>query len=297
MRRRARRNDGAMTELQIREATIEDAGACARIMWDAFETFATAHNFPVEPGTPEFTDLQMGAMLSTDGIFGVVAERDGKVLGSALQDERGAIVGVGPVSTDPATQDARVGRALMEALLQRSRERDVAGVRLVQTAYNYRSLSLYAKLGFAVREPLSVFQRPPDAVAVPTTSVRVATIEDVDACDDLCRRVHGHDRHPEVQGAVDRGIASVVERRGEITGYATGLGYIGHAVGYSDDDIIAMLCAAETFVGLGVLVPSRNTRLMTWCLDVGLRFVQQSTLMSIGLYNEPQGAWLPSIGY
>jgi hypothetical protein len=32
-------------------------------------------------------------------------------------------------------------------------------------------------------------------------------------------------------------------------------------------------------------------------LNGGLRLVQQSTLMTIGLYNEPKGAWLPSIGY
>jgi predicted N-acetyltransferase YhbS len=283
--------------MQIRWATADDAGACARIMWDAFETFATAHNFPIEPGTPEFTDVQMQAMLSTDGIFGLVAERDGDILGSALQDERGAIVGVGPVSVDPRVRDGRVGRVLMEGLLQRCRERDVAGVRLVQTAYNYRSLSLYAKLGFAVREPLSVFQGSPQAAAVPGTTVRPAILGDVAACDDLCRQVHGHDRHADVQAAVDRRIASVAERGGAISGYTTGLGYIGHAVGRTDDDVIALLQSAEMFTGLGVLVPSRNTALMAWCLNAGLHLVQQSTLMSIGLYNEPQGAWLPSIGY
>jgi predicted N-acetyltransferase YhbS len=283
--------------MRIRRATADDAGACARIMWDAFETFATAHSFPIEPGTPEFTDFQMRAMLSTDGIVGLVAERDGEILGSAFQDERGTIVGVGPVSVDPTARDGRVGHALMETLLQRSRERDVAGVRLVQTAYNYRSLSLYAKLGFAVREPLSVFRGSPHAAAVPGTTVRPAIPDDVDACDDLCRQVHGHDRHAEVQSSVDRGMASVVERDGAISGYTTGLGYIGHAVGRTDDDIIALLQYAEMFTGLGVLVPSRNTVLMAWCLNAGLRLVQQSTLMTIGLYNEPQGAWLPSIGY
>jgi predicted N-acetyltransferase YhbS len=286
-----------MNGLVIREATADDAETCGRIMWDAFETFATAHNFPIEPGSPEFTDFQMQAMLSTDGIFGVVAKRGGDILGSALQDERGTIIGIGPVSVDPGVRDGRVGRALMEALLQRCRERDVAGVRLVQTAYNYRSLSLYAKLGFAVREPLSVFQGSPNAAGLPGITVRPAIPDDVDACDDICRRVHGHDRHAEVQGAVDRGIASVAERGGEITGYTTGLGYIGHAIGKTDDDVIALLQSAETFTGLGVLVPSRNTALMSWCLNAGLRLVQQSTLMSIGLYNEPQGAWLPSIGY
>ena len=133
--------------MQIRRATPDDADACARAMFDAFEKLATDHAFPIEPESREFTDFQLKALLTTDGIYALVAERDGEILGSAFQDERGKIVGVGPVSVDPAVQDGGVGRTLMEALLQRSRERAVAGVRLVQTAYHYRSLSLYAKLG------------------------------------------------------------------------------------------------------------------------------------------------------
>jgi hypothetical protein len=50
-------------------------------------------------------------------------------------------------------------------------------------------------------------------------------------------------------------------------------------------------------MGLGILVPSRNGELLRWCLGHGLRIVQQSTLMTIGLYTEPAGAWLPSIVY
>ena len=45
----------------------------------------------------------------------------------------------------------------------------------------------------------------------------------------------------------------------------------------------------------GVLVPSRNSGLLQWGLSHGLRIVQQSTLMTIGLYSEPVGAYLPSI--
>jgi predicted N-acetyltransferase YhbS len=285
-----------MTALRIREATADDADDCGRIFFAAFEALATRHAFPIEPGTPEFTDFQMRSMLAADSIYGLVAERDGQIVGSAFQDERGPIVGVGPVSVDPTAQDASAGRALMEALLTRSRERGVAGIRLVQTAYNYRSLSLYAKLGFVVREPLSVFQGTVRRAPAPGVIVRPATADDVEACDDLCRQIHGHDRHAELQSHVGQ-TAQVVERDDAITGYASGLGYIGHAVGKTDDDIIALLQSAETFVGLGVLVPSRNSTLMTWCLDSGLRLMQQSTLMSIGLYNDPQGAWLPSIGY
>ena len=50
-------------------------------------------------------------------------------------------------------------------------------------------------------------------------------------------------------------------------------------------------------MGPGILVPTRNGELFRWCLANGLRLVQQMTLMTIGLYNEPAGAYLPSIIY
>ena len=43
------------------------------------------------------------------------------------------------------------------------------------------------------------------------------------------------------------------------------------------------------------ILPARNAELLRWSLEHGLRVVQPNTLMSIGLYNEPAGAWLPSI--
>jgi acetyltransferase (GNAT) family protein len=226
-----------------------------------------------------------------------VAVRDREIIGSAFADERGAIVGIGPVTVDPSVHDHGVGRALMQALLDREQGRGVAGVRLVQTAYNYRSLSLYAKLGFAVREPLSVFQGPVPHSNVAGRAVRPAVPADIAACDALCRRIHGHDRSAELATWIGLGTARVVENDGTITGYATGFGYGWHAVGVSNDDVTALLASAEAFGGLGILVPSRNADLMGWCLGSGLELVQQSTLMTIGLYNQPQGAWLPSILY
>jgi predicted N-acetyltransferase YhbS len=285
-----------MTGVSIRPADPADADACARVMFTAFESLATRHAFPIEAQSPEFTRRQMEAMLAAEGIYALIAERDGDVVGSAFQDERGDIVGIGPVSVDPADQGG-VGRVLMESLLHRCSSRDARGVRLVQTAYNYRSLSLYAKLGFAVREPLSVFHGDMKSAGATSGDVRTATPQDLDSCDDLCLRVHGHDRHGELSSWIGAGTARVVERGSRLTAYATGCGYLSHAVGESDDDIITLLAAAETIAGLGFLVPSRNTHLMAWCLGSGLRLVQQSTLMSIGFYAEPQGSWLPSIGY
>ncbi len=60
---------------------------------------------------------------------------------------------------------------------------------------------------------------------------------------------------------------------------------------------MALIGAAPQFFGPGFLLPTRNYQLFSWCLANGLRLVQQMTLMSIGLYNEPAGAYLPSVVY
>jgi hypothetical protein len=109
--------------------------------------------------------------------------------------------------------------------------------------------------------------------------------------------VHGHDRGPELLDAVKQGSATVVEHGGRVTGYATLIGFFGHAVGESNEELKALIGAAPAFPGPGFLLPTRNSDLLRWCLKVGLRVVQPMTLMSIGLYNEPRGAFLPSILY
>ena len=285
----------ASSALIVREGTAADAADCARIFYDAFEAIATRHHFPVEPPSREFTQFRAAEMLAGEGFVGLVAERDGTVLGSAFVDERARIAGIGPVTVDPTAQDRGVGRALVEAALDRERGRDAAGVRLVQTAYHYRSLALYAKLGFILREPLSVVQGIPPTISVPGRDVRPARERDLARCGELCTQVHGHDRNRELHDALAAGSARVVECADRITGYATGFGYGWHAVAETNEDLIALLGSAEAFLGLGILVPSRNAELLRWCLHHGLRILQQSNLMTIGLYNEPAGAYLPSI--
>jgi hypothetical protein len=156
---------------------------------------------------------------------------------------------------------------------------------------------LYTTLGFEVRDPLVTLQGPPLAVPIPGHAVRPATEGDLADCDALCRRIHGHDRSGELLEAITDGTVTVVEHEGRLTGYATVLGFPGHAVGESNTELKALIGAAMAFVGPGFLLPTKNGELFRWCLAHGLRVVQPTTLMSLGLYNEPQGAFLPSILY
>jgi hypothetical protein len=167
----------------------------------------------------------------------------------------------------------------------------------VQATYHNRSLSLYTKLGFDTREPLSNLQGDVIRLEIPGYAARSATVEDLDACNELCLEVHGHDRGPELLEALRQGTATVVEHGGRITGYTTMIGFFGHTVGESNEDLKALIGAAPDFPGPGFLLPTRNSEMLRWCLERGLRIVQPMTLMSLGLYNEPRGSFMPSVLY
>ncbi|HZW91836.1 MAG TPA: GNAT family N-acetyltransferase [Candidatus Eremiobacteraceae bacterium] len=286
---------GENQNLVIRRATQADAEVCGRICFKAFSTLAEKHNFPPDFPTPEIPVHVLSTMFSHPLFFCVVAEQDGKVIGSNCLDERTPIAGVGPITIDPSSQNRSAGRQLMQAVMARATERKFAGVRLVQAAYHNRSLSLYAKLGFVVREPLACMQGTPIQKTPLGYRVRAAEPGDLGACNDLCARVHGHDRGGELNDAIQQGTVVVAESEGRIKAYASSIAFFGHAVGESNQDLQALICAATEFQGPGILVPTRNEGLFRWCLESGLRVVQPMTLMTTGLYNEPAGAYLASI--
>ena len=283
--------------LTLRLGTPDDADRCGTICYEAFTAIAEHHQFPADFPSPAVAAANFARWLSHPGYYVVVAEQDGRLVGSNVLDERSTIAGVGPITVDPTVQNRTIGRQLMQAVLQRAAERHSPGVRLCQAAYHNRSLSLYTTLGFEVREPLVTLQGPPPAVQIPGHAVRRATEGDLAAGNALCRRIHGHDRGGELVEAIRDGTAAVVEHGDRLTGYATVLGFSGHAVGESNADLHALIGAASAFVGPGFLLPTRNGELFRWCLAHGLRVVQPMTLMSLGLYNEPQGVFLPSVIY
>lgn len=283
--------------ITLRDGQPEDAPALGRICFEAFSSISTRHGFPPDFPVPEIAQGMMEWMLSADGVFKVIAEIDGRVVGSNFLWEGDPIAGVGPITVDPSAQDSSVGRRLMEAVLERARERRAPGVRLVQAGFHNRSLALYTKLGFTVREPLACFQGTPLGLEIPGARVREAAFSDLEDCARLCRQVHGHDRSWELGGAVARGAASVVERDGRIAGYTCGVGFMAHTVGEDNAAVQALIAAAPEFQGPGFLLPTRNAELFRWCLEQGLRITQPMNLMSLGLYNEPRGAFLPSVLY
>jgi GNAT superfamily N-acetyltransferase len=283
--------------IRLRPGTPADAEICGRICYNAFKTISESHGFAPDFPAPEVAIGLLTWMLAHPKFYSVIAEVDGRIVGSNFLDERNSIAGVGPITVDATVQNRAIGRRLMEAVHERAAERNFAGVRLLQAGFHTRSLSLYAKLGYDVREHLACIQGKPLGISIEGHVVRPAAEADLEDCNRLCREVHGHDRGGELRDAIVQGSATVVEHDGRITGYATIIGFFGHAVGETNKDVKALIGAAKEFAGPGFLLPTRNGELFRWCLSNGLQITQPMTLMSKGLYNEPAGAFLPSILY
>lgn len=283
--------------VQLRRAAPGDADAGGRICCDAFATINRQHGFPPDLPDPEAAIGLLKMLFGHPQFYCVVAESNGRIVGSNCLDERSAIAGVGPITIEPSAQNQRIGRMLMQAVMNRAREGAFPGIRLLQAAFHNRSLSLYTKLGFDAREPISVIQGVPIKEPIGDCAVRPAKEQDIEAADHVCERVHGHNRSGELRDSIKQGTARVVERHGRITGYASLVGYFGHAVAESNLDLQALIASTDAFEGPGILIPTRNSELFRWCLERGLRVAYPMTLMTIGLYNEPRGAYLPSVLY
>jgi hypothetical protein len=288
--------------LRLRHGTIGDAHDIGRIIFEAFSGIADKHGFPREIPSVDIGVNLASSFLSHPGFYSVIAENQGdnkRIVGSNFLDERSNIVaGVGPLTVDPLFQDKGIGRQLMINVLEEAKNKNYPAIRLLQASYHNRSLSLYSSLGFDIREPISTMQGKPIKSVIPGRSVRMAKETDLDHCNEICKAIHGHDRDGELRDCIKQGTAKVVLHGNKITGYTSGLAYFNHSVGLTNDDLKSLIASAtDGYGGAGILIPSRNTDLFRWCLGNGLRMVHQLTLMTIGLYNEPVGSYMPSILY
>ncbi len=300
----------AMSELTVTEEAMAiairaiepaDSEACARIAYEAFARIHDYHRFPRDFPTLEAAVQLISNFIAHPAIWGVVAEADGRIVGSNFLDERGSVTGVGPITVDPDAQGHGVGRRLMEAVIERGA--GARGVRLLQDSFNMQSLSLYASLGFEAKELAVVMTGTPRSAAPTGIEVRPLEEGDLEDCERLCLRVHGFERTNELRDAIEIPMFSphVAVRDGRVTAYATTLTFFpaACAVAETEDDMCALIAGALATGDepASFLLPTRQAGLFRWCLGEGLRAVKPMTYMSLGEYEEPDGCWIPSVLY
>ena len=284
----------------------EDVERCGGICYVAFKDIAERHNFRPDFPEPEVAVQLTQACFESPQVFSVVAEQDGKVIGSNHLVEYDAIRGVGPITIDPQAQAKGAGRLLMEAVINRGKEsiedKSAAGIRLCQDAFNGASLSLYASLGFDVREPLALMEGELSGDLPSDVTVRAIAEDDYAACAELCHKVHGFDRVNELKHTPPFLTSFVAVRDGRITAYASAPHFwaLNHAVAETEADMRAVLTGASNLSEnhpLSFLLPIRQSDLFRWCLEKRMRVLKTMNLMSMGEYQEPRGCYLPSVGY
>lgn len=286
--------------VQIRSMKQEDVETCGRICYQAFKNIADCHNFRPDFPSPEFAVQLAQSFIANPQVFGMVAESGGQIVGSNYLWEYDAIRAVGPITVDPNMQSKGAGRKLMEAVIERGK--GSAGIRLVQDSYNTASLSLYASLGFDVKEPLVMIEGELQGDIPSGIEVRPIKEEDFGECAELCRKAHGFARVTELKNIPPFLTSFVAVCDGHVTAYASAPHFwaLNHAVAESEEDMQALLTGTGNLSGgqlISFLLPTRQSDLFRWCLKKGMRVIKPMTLMAMGEYQEPRNCYLPSVGY
>jgi GNAT superfamily N-acetyltransferase len=283
----------------IREININDVEIAGKFIYEAFKGIAEQHNFPVDFPSVEASQGFARMWINHPEIYGVAAEENGEFVGSNFLTEFDQIRGVGPITINPNQQSRGTGRKLMEAVIERGRE--AAGIRLVQAAYNTKSMSLYASLGFEVKEPLALMEGTPKGKVSEDLVVRPLAGHDLAECGELCKKVHGFERTGELSLCLQGFKPFVAVRGGKIVAYVStvSMWHLNHGVAETEKDMQALLigAAAQLEQPVSFLLPTRQASFHRWALQSGLRMAQPMTLMAMGEYHEPNGTWFPSVLY
>jgi predicted N-acetyltransferase YhbS len=285
----------------VRPIEQNDAESCGQIGYEAHKAISSAHGYPSEQPSEEFGIGLIKRLLGNPNSWGVLAERQGKTLGSIFLHRfpPSPVAVIGPLTVDPSAEGG-VGRILMDAALTQARKQKHDQVRLVQSPSHIRSFVLYTKSGFTLREPLFLMEGQPIKGGNTTSSAKVHLVSDdndISVCNKLCKSVYGFSREMELRQAKDQGVATMIEQGGVITGYAAGIGIFGHAVAKSNEELKALIANASAILGPGFFAPARNYELINWLLENGFQIGWPANLMTIGPYQEPQTPFLPSLAY
>jgi predicted N-acetyltransferase YhbS len=280
----------------IRAAVAGDAVACAATAYAAHARVSAVHNFPSELPTLEFATRFIRSKLENPRCRGFVAQKDGHVVGSvfvtAVDDcPAGAI---GPLTVEPA-HEGGVGAALLQEAIEEAARMGIVQIRLVQSPTHLRSLALYTKAGFDLREPLLVVSHAALTHAADNSGLRRATLGDESDCACLCRKAYGFARMVELNEAIGNNTATVLERNDRIVGYASSVGFRGHAVATTVEDLMVLVAHTPKSLGPGLAVPTRNGTLLRWLFRNGARVLWPAAILSMGDFHEPKTPYLPSM--
>jgi uncharacterized protein YjbI with pentapeptide repeats len=283
--------------VSIQHAQPEHAAALGAICYEAFRDIALEHGFEPDFPSASVAEQFLRTLMHRPDVAGAVAIAAGEPVGSGFLSMSSRVGGIGPVTVGSSAQGMGAGRAIMDGLLAIAREHGVESVRLTQDAFNVSSMSLYASLGFSVKAALALVQIAPAEQTDPT--IRTGGSEDLPRIGELSARLYHVDRRGDVEAAMKQGLSPLVrERDGRITGYFVPT-ILGHGVAETNADAIALMrqAARDLPEHFARCFCPLDGSLYREAAAQGCRAIKMGNLMALGPYEQPEGAWLPSVLY
>ncbi|MBK8975648.1 MAG: GNAT family N-acetyltransferase [Planctomycetes bacterium] len=304
-----------MTGIELRCADHDDRDAVAALIHASTNGWYAAHGKPaIFPGPPADCALIFDVYEALDPGRCLLAEDavTRALLGSCFWHPRSTHVSLGIMNVAPVAFGRGVARRLLDAVVARAEERGLP-VRLVSSAQNLDSFSLYNRAGFV---PIAVFQDI--AVPVPAAGldgrpaaaahVRPATADDVDTMAALELELLGIERRGD--------LAHLVANRERIWSARVLDAPAGGLRGFlcaSDHPASAMLgpgCARDTAAAIAllaaeldarwrgrqpiVLAPAAQPDLLAWLYARGGRNVELHLAQVRGAASALRGVALPT---
>jgi predicted N-acetyltransferase YhbS len=285
----------------VRPLAAADVDAVAEVDFAAFQDVALRHGQTPLVAAVRDSRFYVRRLLDADPLGGFVAEDRGTIVGHAWVHARGPIATVGPIAVEPRVQGRGVGRALLERCLEAAGPR-VSQVRLVQESFNVRSLGFYLAAGFRIAAPVVELELAPATVVAATeppagTSLRAATVEDVQRIATRDARAFGTQRTVDVERRLRAGRGLVAEREKRLVGYALGgHGALGSSAADDPDVGLALLTTLATDAALRTtvlraMVLGTDRLLVDGLLAAGFRLFRACHYMTRG------GGTAPPAGY
>lgn len=300
----------------LRPLTDDDRDVYAQMLHRSFNTWYGAHGWPSDyfGCAPEqagiFLDIYND--ISPDCSIAAFDPNSGKLMGACFYHPREHHVSLGVMSVNADYFQCGVGRALVNHIVDFTESHGYAALRLVSSAMNMNSFSLYNRSGFIPRGSYHDMVLPVPIAGLQVRyplrdKVRSAAPTNVDAMAALEMEVSGISRVIDYRYAIEnpRGVlqALVLENSdGAIDGFMISikhpsLNMLGPCVARSEKATLALLLqATERFRGAVPLfvVPMDKRKLVETLYDWGARNVETHLFQVRGKFQAFNGVSLPS---
>ena len=305
-----------MREPILRPMQPEDQAAVAELIHRSTNAWYESRGLPaVFSCPPNEVALFCRVYESLDPGCCILAEVDGRIAGSCFWHPRDTHVALGIMNAAPEAFGRGVARRLLSYVIERAEERGLP-IRLVSSAQNLDSFSLYNRVGFsayAVHQDMSL-EVPVDGLNVPaavqeraSAAVRPATPADIAAMVELELEISGIERRRDyellVQNAEGIWHVSVAEdRAGRMSGFLASVRHpasemLGPGVARSDDTALTLILAEldQHRGGAPVfLPPSDRPALLASLYALSARNLELHVAQVRGVAQPPAGVVLPS---